>query len=72
MRVAAQRVRFFGGNADGLLDDVDEIAPGRLPPNVETMGSLYRLAEPRGERSEYHVTTKVDGFTGIIAPPHAG
>lgn len=49
-----QRANFVGGSADGLWDQVEEVSPGRLPPDLETMGSVYRLAETAGQEPRYH------------------
>ncbi len=52
---ATQRVTFVGGGADGLSDRVAEAAPGRLPRDVETMGSVYRLVEAfEDDEPTYH------------------
>ncbi|QNK81845.1 hypothetical protein [Nakamurella sp. PAMC28650] len=50
----SRRVNFVGGSADGLWDLVEETAPGRLPFDVETMGSVYRLFEATGGDPRYH------------------
>ncbi len=51
---ATQRVRFVGGSADGLSDLVLEATPGRLPRDLETMGSVYRLVGNSGDGPSYH------------------
>jgi len=51
---STQKVRFVGGQADGLRDFVEEVSPGRLPSNLESMGSIYRLVKMLGLESEYH------------------
>lgn len=50
----SQLVSFVGGSADGLSDLVEEATPGRLPRDLETMGSVYRLVEIAGHDPSYH------------------
>lgn len=56
-----QQARFVGGEVDGLLDYVVEITAGLLPPLVECLGSIYRLAEPKnGQLPEYQFWRPAD------------
>lgn len=75
--MTSQQVRFVGGEADGLVDGVEELDAGRLPDLMECLGSVYRLIDARDDGPEYRflraaLDSESTAEAPILDPPTRG